>query len=127
MTTPNEQVQQFRLHMESVWPTPTLADTIRYVYQELGEADSLAMKLGHQDKEYSRSITYEELTARQMLEIECGHVLIMLLTYLNQLDISFGSALHCGMVDLLLKQIDRHPEWDPELAADWVDEVGEDK
>ena len=119
----NEQVKRFREQMEEAWPTPTPADTIRYVYQELGEADSMAMKVGHQDKEYSRATTYDDMTARQLLEIECGHALIMFITYLNQLGISIESALHCGMVDILLKQIDKHPEWDPEPAADLVDLV----
>lgn len=119
----NEQVKRFRREMEEAWPTPTPADTIRYVYQELGEADSMAMKCGYQDKEYSRSTTYEEMAARRLLEIECGHVLIMFITYLNQLGISLVSALHCGMIDLFLKQVDKHPEMDLESAADIVDEV----
>lgn len=110
--------------MEEAWPTPTSADTIRYVYQELGEADSVAMKCGHQDKEYSRaSDFYSYDAARRMLEIECGHALIMFITYLNLLNVPFATALHCGMVDLFLKQVDKHPELDLESAADIVDEV----
>jgi len=120
----NEQVAQFRGHMETVWPTPTLADTIRYVYQELGEADSAAMKCGYQDKEYSRShpAVSSRLVELENLTIECGHVLIMFITYLNHLGISFDTALQAGMEDILLKQIDKHSSFYPSYAADLLEE-----
>lgn len=70
--TDQERLELFRKHVESVWSTPTVADTVRFINQELGEADSVAMKLGFQDKEYKRSNELEELELKYALRLELG-------------------------------------------------------
>jgi len=60
---------------------PTAGDCIRFVNQELGEADSLAMKLGFQGKEYLRNNEVDVDELDDKLELEIGQAYMMLLSY----------------------------------------------
>jgi len=54
---------------------------MRFVNQELGEADSLAMKLGFQGKEYLRNNEVDANELDEKLELELGQAYMMLLSY----------------------------------------------
>ena len=99
--TDQERLELFRKHVESVWSTPTVADTVRFINQELGEADSVAMKLGFQDKEYKRSNELEELELKYALRLELGQTYMMLLTYASLVGIDLTHALKEAMADRL--------------------------
>lgn len=82
-----ERLARFRSMMERVWKTPTPGDCIRFTYQELGEADSIAMKIGYQGKEYTRNNDIEEDRKRDSLELEIGQAYMMLLSYASTVGI----------------------------------------
>jgi len=76
-----QRLEHFRSIVGRVWKMPTAGDCIRFVNQELGEADSLAMKLGFQGKEYLRNNEVDTNDLNDKLELEMGQAYMMLLSY----------------------------------------------
>jgi len=93
-----ERVERFRTIVGRVWPMPTAGDCVRFAYQELGEADSVAMKMGFQGKEYVRNneIDTEE---ESKLELEIGQAYMMLLSFASAVGIyDMEKALYSALV-----------------------------
>jgi len=76
-----QRLKHFRTIVGRVWKMPTAGDCMRFVNQELGEADSLAMKLGFQGKEYLRNNEVDANELDEKLELELGQAYMMLLSY----------------------------------------------
>lgn len=103
-----EKLISFRKIAERVWPTPSAADSIRFTYQELGEADSIAMKLGHRDKEYLRNspLKVGEIAARADLTRELGQAYMMMMTYADQMGVDMSFALVMALIHQANKLVD---------------------
>ena len=82
-----QRLEHFRTMVGRVWKMPTAGDCIRFVNQELGEADSLAMKLGFQGKEYLRNNEVDANELDEKLELELGQAYMMLLSYASAVEV----------------------------------------
>lgn len=95
-TQDQDRVRNFRDHVKAIWPTPVPSDSVRFVYQELGELDSVLMRLGLAQGAYLRNTDNPaDLQAAMMLEL--GQTYLMLLTLANGL----GTCLSCALTTAL--------------------------
>lgn len=111
----------FRTYMERYWPTPSATDALRFVYQELGEADSVAMRLGYQDAEYVRNNDVDDLVEQHVLEL--GQAYMMLLTYATRCNINISDALRSAMRHQFLKLVDKIPSGHQQYLADYLSDT----
>lgn len=94
-----EVVAAFRKSMEQHgWKEPSASDCMRFIYQELGETDSILMRMGHADDAYKRTNDIPNL--KQSLMIEFGEAYLMLLSLANSLEIDAHDALIQAMYHL---------------------------
>lgn len=86
-----EFVQKFRNRMAKYgWKHVPPPDCVRFIYQELGETDSILMKMGYQADNYRRHRVSPCLQSQ--LEEEIGQAYLMLLSLANELDLDLS---HC--------------------------------
>jgi len=120
-----ERLERFRSIVGRVWKMPTAGDCIRFVYQELGEADSLAMRLGFQGKEYLRNNEADTDGLDEELEMEMGQAYMMLLSYASAVGVhSMERALWRAMFHQYNK-IKYHLDTEKRLTWEEADEAFE--
>ncbi len=100
----HEKVRLVREEVGKVWKDVSTVDALRFVYQELGELDSLLMRLGYaEDKSYARNnhIPYDVLG--DMIEKELSQIYLMVLSLANTLVPDISLMLDCELNRILKK------------------------
>lgn len=86
-------VKLYRYYLDSVWKTPSVVSTSRFLMQEVGELDSSLMKLGYQDADHERNHPPSNLfQAQSNMLMEIGQCYVMLCTLANLLQVDLTGA-----------------------------------
>lgn len=103
-----EIVKVFRRVLEPAWPTPQTIDSIRFVFQELGELDSILMRQGYQLRLHQRNHD-DPYDLDHAMRLELGQAYMMLLTLANNLGVNLQDCLSMALSHA-------HGKWYPKLT-----------
>lgn len=95
-----EKVRLVRNEVHEQWKPVKVPDCVRFIYQELGELDSLLMRYGFaDDKSYARNNHIPHQTLAEEIDKELSQVYLMLLSLANHITYDLS-----GLLD---KELDR--------------------